>query len=228
MHVYKFIKMGLSRNSYSQCTCKCYNHVFHNYFTNSIAAISGVTYTRWGRTSCPNDNKAQLVYSGRAGGTNWNAQGGSAEKVCLPDDPDYIPGSIDISSSPFQTIRSVVQGVEFRVHYGLPGNPLEHLHDHNAPCAVCFVPTRSTTITIPAKTVCPLSWTREYYGYLMTEHDGFHRSVYTCLDVDSESVAGEGNSTSPSLLFHAVTDCNGLLCPPYENNRLLSCVVCTK
>ena len=192
------------------------------------AAVSGVTYIRWGRASCPNDTEAQLVYSGRAGGTNYMARGGSAERICLPDDPDYIPGSIDLSPSPDQAIKGVVQGAELQVNYGVPGNPLQHLHNHNAPCAVCFVPVRSTTIMIPAKTVCPSSWTREYYGYLMTESDNNYRSSYTCLDVDPEPVAGEGSNTSPSFLYHTVTDCNGLSCPLYENNRQLSCVVCTK
>ena len=185
-----------------------------------------MTYTRWGRTSCPNDTEAQLVYSGRAGGSNYNARGGSAEKICLPDNPDYIPDSINIS---FSRYKSVVQGTEFEVNYGVPGNPLQHLHNHNAPCAVCFVPVRSTTIMVPAKSMCPPSWTREYYGYLMTEHDGYYRSSYTCIDVDSEPVAGEDdNDTNPSLFYHTVTDCNGLSCPPYENNHILACVVCTK
>ena len=187
--------------------------------------MSGVTYTRWGRTSCPNDTEAQLVYSGRAGGTNYNAQGGSAERICLPDDPDYIPGSIDLSSFEF---KGVVQGVELHVNYGVPGSPLQHLHLQNAPCAVCDVPTRARAIMVPAKITCPPSWTREYYGYLMSEHGGYHRSSYSCLDIDPESIPGADDQTDPSIFFHTVTDCNGLSCPPYENNRQLSCVVCTK
>ena len=185
-----------------------------------------MTYTRWGRTSCPNDTNAQLVYSGRVGGINYLATGGSADKICLPDDPDYIPDSIEISLT--NQYKSVVQGTEFEVNYGVPGNPLQHLHEQNAPCAVCDVPTRARAIMVPAKITCPPSWTREYYGYLMTEHDGYHRSSYTCLDVDPEPIAREGSDTNPSLFYHTVTDCNGLSCPPYENNRLLSCVVCTK
>ena len=97
------------------------------------AAISGVTYTRWGRTSCPSDTEAQLVYSGRAGGTNYNARGGSAERICLPDNPDYIPGSIDLSPSPANHFKSVVQGAKLHVNYGVPGNPLQHLHYQNVP-----------------------------------------------------------------------------------------------
>ena len=191
-------------------------------FFTTTAAVSGVTYTRWGRTSCPNDTEAHLVYSGRAGGTNFNAQGGSAEKICLPDDPDYIPGLVDLSSTVW---KSVVQGVEFEI---VNGSPLRPLHEQNAPCAVCDVPTRSRVIIMPAKTVCPPSWTREYYGYLMTEQDGYYRSSYTCIDVNPEPIPGEGDNTNPSLFYHTITDCNGLLCPPYEDNCQLSCVVCTK
>ena len=187
-----------------------------------------MTYIRWGGTSCPNDTDAQLVYSGRAGGTNWNSPGGSAERICLPENPDYITESINLSA---HRHKSVVQGVEYEVNYnalGDPIGPLAHLHEQNAPCAVCDVPTRSRAIMVPAKTDCPSSWTREYYGYLMADYDARYRSVYTCLDIDSEAVAGEGSDTNPSLFYHTVTDCNGLSCPPYENNRMLSCVVCTK
>ena len=184
-----------------------------------------MTYTRWGRTSCPNDTEAQLVYSGRAGGTNHRAQGGSAEKICLPDNPDYIQGASDLSS---ESAKSVVQGIEFEVDYDSQEDPLQHLDDDNTPCAVCDVPTRARVIMVPAKTVCPPSWTREYYGYLMTEHDIHYRSSYTCVDVNPEVVPGESSNTNPSLIYHTVTDCNGLSCPPYVNDLLLSCVMCTK
>ena len=196
----------------------------HYEFFIPTAGNFGVTYTRWGRTSCPNNTDAQLVYSGRAGGTNFNVRGGSADIICLPDDPDYIPASISFSSTRF---KSVVQGAEFEGSH-LSGDPVQYLHEHNAPCAVCDVPTRARVIMIPAKTVCPPSWTREYYGYMMTEHDEYHRSSYACIDIDAEVVLGEENNSNPLLLYPTVTDCNGLSCPPYENDRQLSCVVCTK
>ena len=75
----------------------------------------------------------------------------------------------------------MIQGVEYEVNYGIPGNPLTDVHQHNAPCAVCLIPTRSTTIMIPAKSVCPSNWTREYYGFLMSEHDGYYRTSYDTL-----------------------------------------------
>ena len=48
------------------------------------------------------------------------------------------------------------------------------------------------------------------------------------LDVHPETIAGTSSNTNPSLFYHTVTDCNGLSCPPYENNRILLCTVCTK
>ena len=160
-----------------------------------------------------------MVYSGRAGGTKYDVQGGSAEKICLPNNPDYVPGSTHASPG-------TIVGAEFEVD--ALGNLLRHLHEQNSPCAVCDVPTRTRVIMVPAKTVCPPFWTREYYGYLMTERDDHQRSSYTCVDIDSEPIPGESSDTDPSLFYHTATNCNGLLCPPYENRRQLSCVVCTK
>ena len=54
-----------------------------------IPGDSGVTYTRWGNSSCPSSTGAQLVYAGRAGGSHYTHTGGGAEKLCLPNDPDY-------------------------------------------------------------------------------------------------------------------------------------------
>ena len=181
-----------------------------------------MTYTRWGKTSCPSSTGAQLVYSGRAGGTHHSTQGGSADRLCLPDNPDYIPGTLRVFPS---LLKNVVQGAEYEL---FPNSPFVNLHDHNVPCAVCDVPTRSRAIMIPAKTAYLPSWTREYYGYLTTERNTHYRSSYTCLDVNPEVVPGTNTNTNPSLLYHAVTDCNGLSCPPYENDCILSCVVCTK
>jgi hypothetical protein len=155
---------------------------------------------------------------------SWGNQPSSSRRISRKNLPTWrswlYPGSNDLYSG---VLKSVVQGAEFEVFHG---NPLQHLSEENAPCAVCDVPTRARVIMVPAKTVCPPSWTREYYGYLMTAHDGYYRSSYTCIDVNSEPIRGESSDTN--TFYHTVTDCNGLLCPPYENNRQLSCVVCTK
>ena len=180
----------------------------------------GVTYIRWGKSTCPSSTGAQLVYTGRAGGTRYNSRGGSSDKICLPDDPDYHPVTNGVTV-PFY---SVVQGAEYEYHAG----PLRNLTQHNAPCSVCYVPNRATSIMVPAKTRCPTSWTREYYGWLVTERETHYRSTYTCLDFSPEAIAGGVADTNPSLFYYTFSDCNGLLCPPYIRNRVLACAVCTK
>ena len=207
-------------------TCNACNCQFNNVealtrlIESKIATLSGVTYTRWGKSSCPTSTGAQLVYAGKTGGTNYVTQGGAADKICLPEDPEYVAETSGISL----TLYSIVQGAEYELFSG----PNANVSEHNAPCAVCYVPTRATTIMVPAKTSCPSSWTREYYGYLMTERDNHHRSSYNCLDNSPDVVAGTEGNENPTLFYYTFTDCNGLPCPPYENTRILSCAVCTK
>ena len=99
----------------------------------------------------------------------------------------------------------------------------------NVPCAVCYVSTRPTVVMIPAKASCPPTWTREYYGYLMTEYKGHHRTMFECVDEDQESLPGSYGNTDGATFHHVEAACNSLLpCPPYNNNKELNCVVCTK
>ena len=65
-------------------------------------------------------------------------------------------------------------------------------------------PARATMIMVPAITQCPSSWTREYYGYLMTEcgATGHHRSSFDCVDVNPDVVPGGiGNTKVPSFIM---------------------------
>ena len=183
---------------------------------------AGVTYIRWGKSSCPDTNDTQLVYAGRAGGSEHNSQGGGAEKLCLPLDPDYISDSRSSSA----TLVSTLYGAEYQTLNG----PHNNLNDHNVPCAVCYASTRDAMIMVPAKTVCPSSWTKEYYGYLMTEreHSRHHRSSFDCVDVNPDTVPGGHANTNGALFYHVTATCNGLQCPPYVLNKVVTCAVCTK
>ena len=180
---------------------------------------AGATYIRWGKSSCPSTTGTELVYSGRAGGTFFNTQGGAANKVCLPDDPDYLADTAGFTGS------NQVWGAE----YEFGGSLHSSLADYNVPCAVCYVSTRASVLMIPAKTQCPSTWTREYYGYLTAEHDSYHRSSFECVDNSPETIPGSSSHLNGALFYYTSTNCNqGLDCPPYESNRILSCVVCTK
>ena len=182
------------------------------------SGVSGVTYTRWGNSSCPSSTGAQLVYARRAGGTFYQRTGGGAEKLCLPNDPDYLPGTTGVS------VTTNIYGAE----YEFSGGPIRNSLNHNVPCAVCYVPTRVTAIMVPTKSLCPPSWTREYYSYLTTEHFTHHRSSFNCIDVNPEIIPGTSANTDGALFYYVESTCTGLACPPYQSGRVLSCAVCTK
>ena len=179
----------------------------------------GVVYTRWGRTTCPDTPGTELVYAGRAGGTKHNTQGGAANHLCLPDNPDYLRYKAGV-----QDYHTSVYGVEYQTG----GDLLSAVRDHDAPCAVCATSARVMALMIPAKTQCPPSWTLEYTGYLMTERHTHHRSMFECIDKDPETVPGSAASTNPTLFYHTEATCSELLCGPYDPEKELTCVMCTK
>ena len=183
----------------------------------------GVVYTRWGKTSCPNVTGTELVYAGRAGGSLFRHMGGGANYLCMPNDPDYLqyhPGVQD---------HSPVYGAEYRSNQG----PLQAVHDHNVPCAVCYASTRVAVTMIPAKTQCPSTWTLEYSGYLMAANKGssrylYYRTMFECVDKNPDSIPGSAPSIVGALFYHTEATCTGIPCPPYDHQKELTCAVCTK
>ena len=181
----------------------------------------GTTYIRWGRTTCPTGQGTELVYSGRAGASQRHHKGGAANYLCMPDDPDHLS-----FQSGVQTDRNYVTGVEYW-YAAIPS--VSSVNNHNAPCALCYVANRSVSVMIPAKTVCPANWTLEYIGYLMSEHHNHHRTMYECVDKDPESVPGLNSGSEPRAYFEVVEPyCNGLSCSPYDDEKELTCAVCTR
>ena len=60
----------------------------------------GVTYIRWGRTTCPNIPGTELVYKGRAAGSWYGHRGGGSNYQCVTLEPanfDYGPGTVSAS-----------------------------------------------------------------------------------------------------------------------------------
>ena len=182
-------------------------------------ASGGAVYVRWGRTVCPSDQGTELVYSGRAGGSQYNHRGGGANHLCLPDDPDHLQYESGTQETGY------IYGVEYRTR---TFQPLQNVDYHNVPCAVCYVTTRATLLMIPAKVNCPTNWTTEYTGYLMSTHHSFYRSTYECVDKDPEFVSGLNVADSNSaFISHVEPICSGLSCPPYDAEKELTCVVCS-
>ena len=156
-------------------------------------------------------------------GSRFN-EGGGANYLCLPsEDPEFLrflPGQ--------QPLRATLYGAEYELYSNfVPAyNSKQH---HNAPCAVCYTHARSITVMIPAKVNCPPSWTREYYGYLMSTRKGHqYRDMFECVDVNFESLPNTSRDTDPVTLYFTETTCNGIPCGPYQDGKEIPCAVCTK
>jgi len=164
------------------------------------------------------------VYSGRVGGPYYSHSGDGSNPQCLPMDPNFLT-----PISGWQNARALMYGAE----YETLTDSNSHVHgrtDFDVPCAVCHVTERSTVYMVPAKYTCPTEWTREYYGYLMAEHNGDnrHRTQYTCFDTALKPVPGSSANKNGMLFYFVEGRCGSLPCPPYDNTRELSCAVCTK
>ena len=167
---------------------------------------------------CPNDAGAEVLYSGRAAGPSYSDTGGGSNLLCLPDDPDYLNRTADSVQG-----HSTLTGAEYHTWVAR-----EDLIYQNAPCVVCYVP-RATTLMIPAKMVCPPSWTLEYVGYLMTKYWSQGFMEYACLDEDPESIPGEEGTTYGVTIHLVEASCTtGIACPPYHPGKEVACAVCTR
>ena len=181
----------------------------------------GAAYIRWGNSSCPCVTGTTLVYTGFAGGSQHNQDGGGANYLCMPDAPKY---SSTLTYRPGVQNHSPIHGGEYQY-------PIQGSHDYNVPCALCHASSRSVLIMIPAMTSCPSDWTREYYGYLMSSQRVYKRTTFVCVDESMESITGSQADTNGALFYHTEAHCGtGLPCTDttYNNHKELNCVVCTK
>ena len=161
------------------------------------------------------------VHLGYAGGSYYLHYGGAAEYVCLPPDPQW---------SSFQDIRAYspgyMWGAEYEddVLYGMPDRKQE------VPCAVCRSGGRTSKLMIPARTDCYTGWTMAYNGSLASGNVGHPGpSEYVCVDEHPEALVGGASIDGNGKLFFQVrTHCGSLQCPPYKNDKVMSCVVCLK
>ena len=176
-------------------------------------SIGGAIYIRWGRTSCPDTQGTEILYSGLAAG-------GASNYICLPNEHESLQVLLG-----GQGDRSKVVGVEYRSS-STSFPVFNDIRFNSVPCAVCLA-GRETKIMIPGRVTCMPTWTREYFGYLMTNEN--NRQSYECVDVNAEGIEGTEAATSAGAFFHFTeASCIGLNCPPYTNGEELACVVCTK
>ena len=181
----------------------------------------GATYIRWGRTTCPNVEGTELVYRGRAAGSYYSHSGGGANYQCITEEPqtfNFGPGTVK---------AAYIYGAEYEMIGNVPSSSIRN-HDQNVPCAVCYIAPRETVLMIPGRYTCPSDWTREYYGYLMSERYSHHRSTFECMDVTPETIPGGHTNQNGALFYHIEPRCGSLPCPPYNEQKELTCAVCSK
>ncbi|KAJ8308027.1 hypothetical protein KUTeg_012901 [Tegillarca granosa] len=102
------------------------------------------------------------------------------------------------------------------------------LNNHDVPCVVCQSKLRSSQIMVPAKKACMDGWHKEYRGYLMSGHHSHGPTEYICVDAKPETVHGGRAAQYGKLMYQVEAKCGSLKCPPYVNNRELTCVVCSR
>ena len=153
-------------------------------------------------------------------GSYYTHEGDGANHLCLPFDPEYVPGvgnagGANIYGSEYRSANQINSGKR----------NIEH---RNIPCSVCRVQMRSTAIMVPAHNSCPRGWTREYYGFLMAAHQTQFKSYYICMDREMKTLPGHAGDQGGNLLHSVATQCGyGLDCPPYQADKPMTCAVCT-
>ena len=163
--------------------------------------------------------QSTFVIQGICGGGDFQEKGGATEYICLPHDPEFIP---DSELTMLQGYAGHMYGGRVRVFIYYSEN------DDKVPCSVCHV-SAATTIMIPAKTTCPSGWSVQYHGFLISGHyDHAAASQFICLNQHPEYFEGRRSNLNGKLIYGVRTVCGSLPCPPYENNRLLPCVVCSQ
>uniref|UniRef100_A0A8W8HU02 Short-chain collagen C4 n=1 Tax=Magallana gigas TaxID=29159 RepID=A0A8W8HU02_MAGGI len=132
----------------------------------------------------------------------------------------------DLPGAPNQYHFGRIYGSEYEFSYK------NVVRNDDVPCAVCYDIYATTSVMIPGKIVCPSYWTKQFDGFLSS---GSHYTdqfggEYLCLDRNPEyATEGARQQDYNVRVFYPVEAvCGSLPCPPYENGKYVSCVVCTK
>ena len=166
----------------------------------------GVTFVRWCRTTCPNTTGTVLVYRGRMAGSLWSSSGRGAtcDYKCITEDLR------NFDSDPINTTEAAyIHGAE----NNNVSSSSHVLYENNVPCTVCYVATRVALLMIPGKYTSLENWTREYYGWLMTErsHPG-HKGRITIeyVDIDAEGVT-DGGTNKNAITWRFIVELHPVL-----------------
>jgi len=171
---------------------------------------------------------------GYAAGHHSGHHGSGANYLCLPEVPQY-EGHTAGTTAVVSDNAGWLYGVSYYAtskHKSLVSSVSNR---SPTPCAVCYVPSRSASVMIPASTSCPADWTQEYKGYVMSDHGwsknthnvNRHPTNYICADGALE-VAPGGVNQYQGIIFFVKLGCGLLPCDKFKQGWEVACVVCTK
>ena len=124
--------------------------------------------------------------------------------------------------------NSYIYGVEYQAA-NLPHIIPDSMKNVGVPCSLCEAQDQHQVLMVPATTSCPKDWLMQYRGYLMAEKSGSQSSSnYICVNQKMEGVPGTVGDKNSGYVYPVEVKCGDLPCPPYEEGKELSCVVCTK
>ena len=154
-------------------------------------------------------------------GKSQHNQGGGVNYLCMPKEPEFSDSPLSGSGS-----GAFILGVEYEGTHAT--SPFTHLSNDDAPCAVCEVQGRALVLMIPAKRTCPSGWTLEYDGWLASQHSSSRGSDFVCISSGMEAADGGSANQNAGQLWVVKAKSGALPSPPYINNYLINCIVCTK
>ena len=159
-------------------------------------------------------------FIGQAGGSWYGHPGANANYLCLPLDPQW--------NQKKNTNPSEYSGL-YGAEYDAESFFVAHGEGNDVPCSVCRNNAHSTNIMIPARTECYVGWKKAYGGDLAGQQDNnAGAGEFVCVDSSPETMNGGSHAYHGKLFYPVKAECGSLECPPYENNKVVSCVVCMK
>nr|BAE93510.1 regeneration-upregulated protein 3 [Enchytraeus japonensis] len=191
-------------------------------------SVAGVSYIRWGRSSCPPGNN--LLYTGYMAGPKVDVGGSGSNFLCMHKDPKFvnpIPG--------LQSTSGHLVGVEFDIYSQFNGLfktdnvPDGNLLNKDMLCAVCQVAYASDQLMIPGRPDCNgTGYQFQYKGFLVSEDSlPRGRSQYVCLDEAPEGRVGGNANDNQCVVLPVQVGCGSLPCDPYVHGYEVPCAICT-
>jgi len=174
-------------------------------------------YTRWGHYNCPPNSRR--LYHGVMSGTLWTIKGAGANFLCMPVHNSYYGAPL--------LYRNRIRGNTFiqPVTYAHPLKGRDFFHQ--IACAVCQANYKTSTVMIPGRSACPAGWTRQYYGYIMTEYGGNDNSRYQFECIDKNMIPAASGKKHGGVALRKVGTSKGMP-SGYRTNKEVNCVLCAK